>query len=567
MKKKGIKSIAFVAAAGLMATSCDIVRDVEYTVVPSPLEMHNDSVKVRIDVMVPEKGIKKNAYAEIVPMLGDKPLKPVTIVGEKATANGAVIPYKPGGKVVYEDIVAYTPDLEVSELKLTGEVFKKGKAKGYIDEGKIADATIITPYLVDKDFRVIMAKDAFKRVTQEKQIAEINYLKGSPVVRSGEKVDQDMKDLEAFMIRAQKNPKIKINAINITAFASIEGEETKNNTLSENRAKSAKETTMEMAAKKNVANEAGQKDASYSTVGKGEDFEGFKKALKASEMDEGDKDRILRILEMQQTASSREQAIRDLSTYLYLDKNIFPAQRRSEIVVDFDLTGYTDEELTALSKSNIDTMTVEEVLFTATLTDDMNEKLRLYKEAERMFPEDYRGANNVGGVYYMQNKMAEAKTQFEKANAIEENIISKNNLAAIAGAKGERQKAKDLLGEANGAGDEVSYNKGILAIQDGKYDAAVSNFGSEDTYNKALAQLLNKNDSGAKTTIENSEEAKTAKGYYLKAIIASRQDNIAEVNKNLSAAIAQDSSLKAKAARDREFIDYHENAAFMAVVK
>jgi len=567
MKNKGIKSIAFIAAAGFMATSCDLIKDVEYVVTPSPLEMHGDSVRVKIDVIVPEKGISKKAYAEIVPMLGTHTLKPVTIAGEKATANGAVIPYQAGGKVVYEDVIAYTPDLEVSELKLTGNIFKKGVEKGYIAETKIADATVVTPLLVSKDFRVIIAADKFKRVTQEKQIAEINYLKGSPVVRSAEKVDEDMKALEAFMTAAQKNPKIKINGIKIEAFASIEGEEDRNNTLSEDRSKSAMKTAMEIAAKENVANEAGQKDSNYSTFGKGEDYEGFKNALASSDMDRGDKDRILRILEMQQTPSAREQAISDLSTYLYLDNNVFPAQRRSEIVVDYDLTGYSDEELTALSKSNIDTLNLEEILFTATLSDDMNEKLRLYKEAERLYPNDYRSANNAGSVFYMQNKMTEAKTQFDKANGIQENEISKNNLAAIAGVKGERQKAKDLLGEASGAGDEVSYNKGILDIQDGNYDAALANFGGEDTYNKALSQLLNKNDSGAKSTIDASADAETARGDYLKAIIAARQDNIQEVINNLKSAIAKDSSLKAKAARDREFIAYGENLAFIAVTK
>lgn len=567
MKKQGIKGLAFVAAAGLIATSCDLIKDVDYVVVPSPLEMHGDSVKVRIDVNVGEKGINKKAYAEIVPMIGTHPLKPVTIVGEKATANGTVIPYKPGGKVVYEDVILYTPDLAVTELTLTGAVYKKGKEKGVIDSQKIADGTIITPLLVNKDFRPILATDKFERVTQEKQIAEINYLKGSPVVRPAEKVDADMKDLENFMIAAQKNPKIKIKGINIEAYASIEGEENRNNTLSEDRSQSAKKATMELAAKKKVANEKGQDDANYSTAGKGEDYVGFKRALTASDMDKGDKDRILRILDMQQTPEAREQAIRDLSTYLYLDNNIFPAQRRSEISVSYDLEGYSDAELTALSKSNIDTLNVEEILFTASLTDDLNEKLRLYKEAERLNPEDYRPSNNVGAIYYMQNDMAQAKAHFDKANGIEENAISKNNLAAIAGVNGERQKAKDLLGEAEGAGDEVSYNKGILNIQDGKYEEAISNFGSEDTYNKALAQLLNKDDSGAKSTIDASADAKTARGYYLKAIVASRQDNIGEVVSNLEKSFAKDPSLKAYAADDREFIMYAENPAFIALKK
>lgn len=567
MKNKGIKSLAFIAAAGLMTTSCDLLKDVDYTVTPDPLEMHGDSVRVKIDVSVPEKGINKKSYAEIVPTIGSHALKPVTIVGEKATANGTVIPYKAGGRVVYEDVIAYTPDMEVSELKVTGTIYKKGKEKGEVEEMKIADATIITPLLVNKDFRAIIAADEFQRVTQEKQIAEINYLKGSPVVRSSEKVDEDMKELEAFLTMAQTNPKVEISGVKIEAFASIEGEEDRNNTLSTDRSESAKKATMEIAGKRKVANEFAQDDANYSTVGKGEDYEGFKKALVASSMDKGDKDRILRILEMQSSSAAREQAIRDLSTYLYLDKNIFPAQRRAEIVVEYQLTGYSDEELVALSKSNIDTLNVEEILFTATLTDDLNEKLRLYKEAERLYPEDYRTSNNVGTVYYMQNKLTEAKAQFEKANGIQENPVSKNNLAAIAGVNGDRQKAKDLLAEADGAGSEVSYNKGVLNIQDGEYDDAISNFGGEASYNKALAQLLNKDEAAAKSTIDESADAETARGYYLKAIIGARQDKLDAIVSNLKSAFAKDASLKEKASKDREFIKYLDNATFGAVIK
>lgn len=567
MKTKGIKSLAIVAAAGLMATSCDLLKDVDYTVTPDPLEMHGDSVKVKVDIILPEKGINKKAYAEITPSIGTHALKPVTIVGEKATANGTVIPYKPGGTVVYEDVIAYSPDMEVSELTVTGKVYKKDKLKGEIDPQKIADAMIITPLLVQKDFRVIIAKDEFQRVTKEQQLAEINYLKGSPVVRSTEMRDEDIVSLDSFLTVAQTNPKIEITGINITAFASIEGEEDKNNTLSNDRAESAKEATMKVAKRRKVENEFAQEGDNYSTVGKGEDFVGFKRSLQEAKMDESEKRAIMNILEAQKTPEAREQAIRDLSTYLYLDKNVFPAQRRSEIVVNYDLTGFSDEELVEYSKSNIDTLNLEEILFTATLTDDLNEKLRLYKEAERKFPEDYRPANNVGAVLYMQNKLTEAKSQFEKANGIEENPISKNNLAAIAGVNGEREDAMALLGEADGAGSEVSYNKGILNIQDGDYEDAITNFGSEATFNKGLAQLLNDNTSEAVSTVNDSEAAETAMGYYLKAIAGARQDKLQDVVSNLKNAFAKDASLKAKAAKDREFISYMEDASFTAIVK
>lgn len=566
--KKSIKSIALIAVAGLMTTtSCDLLKDVDYTVTPDPLEMHGDKVKVKVEVTVPEKSIKKNVYAEIEPKLGNHALKPITIVGENATANGVVIPRKTGGTFTYEEVIDYAPDMEVADLTVTGTLYKKGKEKGEIETMKIADATIVTPLLVNKDFRVIVGKDNFERVTNETQIAQINYLKGSPVVRPTELNRTEIKDLETFLTEAETNDRIKVTGIVIEAYASIEGEEGKNNELSTNRSETAKKAVMQIAGKKKIANEYAQEEGNYSTIGKGEDYKGFKESLEASNVDKADKDRILRILEMYSSSDQREQAIRDLSTYLYLDKNIFPGQRRAEIKVNYELTGYTDEELIDLSKTNIKSLKIEEVLFAATLTDDLGERMRIYKAAEANYPNDFRPANNVGVIYYLQNDLASAKAQFEKANGIKENAVSKNNLAAIEGVNGNREAAATLLAAASGAGDEVSYNKGILNIQDGNYEDAIANFGGEDTFNKGLAQLLNKNAGKAKSTIDNSDDAETAQGYYLKAIVAAHNDNLGEIVSNLKNAFAKDGSLKAKAMKDREFIKYLENAAFTAIVK
>lgn len=568
MKRQGIKSLAFVAAAGILATGCDLLKDLDYAVTPDPLEMHGDSVRVKVEMKVPEKGIRKKAYAEINPMIGDQALRTITIVGEKATANGKVVQFKPGGTVVYEDVIPYSPSIENADVTISGKVFKGDKEKGEIEITKIADATVITPFMVSKDFRVIFEKDQFQRVTQEVQSAKIHFVKDRHLVRPTELRAQDILEMERFLAQAQSNPKVDLKNIKITGYASIEGEEDRNNTLSQNRAKSATEAVLSIAKKKTVNNELAANEQSFTTAGKGEDYEGFKEALLASDMDKGEKDLIIRVLEMYSSPAQREAEIRNLGkTFTYLDKNVFPAQRRAEIALVYDQIGFSDEELVALSKSNIDTLKVEEILFTATLTDDLNEKLRLYKEAERMFPNDHRPANNVGAVLYIQNKLAEAKAQFEKSMGIKESTIAKNNLAAIAGVNGDRNGAKEMLGEAAGAGDEVNYNHGILQIQDGAYEDAISNFGNEQTFNKALAQLLNKDHEGALATIDASEQAETAEGYYLKAICGARQEKVDVVVSNLKSAFAKDASLKAKATNDREFLKFFEDASFSMIVK
>lgn len=552
MKKQSIKGLAFIAVAGSLATSCDLLKDLDYTVTPDPLEMHADSVRVKVDITFPEKGIKKKVSAEVTPYLASTPLKPLTVQGEKATGNGTVINYKAGGKVTYTDYVPYKADMENSALTVTGKVFKGAKEKEQLDTIRIADATIITPYLVNKDFRVIYEADQFKRVTEEKQFAQINYEKGRSNVRPAELKDKDIVDLQTWLALVQTNPKVNIKSIEIVGYASPEGEEDKNNSLSTDRSNTGKETVVGVAKK--AKNDKAQTEI-FSLKGSGEDYEGFKRELQASKFNEDEKNLVLRILEMEKNSAVREQKMRDLGkTFNELDKTIFPLLRRSEIYVVYDLTGYSDEELKAISVATPDSLKLEELLFTATLTNDLNEKLRLYQVAAKNFPEDHRPVNNIGAVYYEQNKLNEAKTQFEKANGIKDNAIAKNNLAAIAGSQGDRAKAKQLLGQASGAGDQVKYNKGILDIQDGKYDSAISNFGSEATFNKALAQLLNGDNTAATKTVNDSDDKESAQGLYLKAIAAKRSGKDGEATSLIGQAAAKDASFGQKATKDREFV-------------
>ncbi|MBP6090122.1 MAG: hypothetical protein KA521_02615 [Crocinitomicaceae bacterium] len=566
MKKQSIKALALIAISSAFVTSCDLLKDLNYKVTPSPLEMHSDSVRVKVEVMFPEKGIKKKASAEITPMLGTTALKTVTVQGEKVSGNGTVIQYKPGGKMVYTDVIAYKPEFENAELVVTGKVFKGGKEKkDKFQNIKIADGTIITPYLVAKNFKVIYEKDAFVRTNEKSYVAQINFEKGKSVVKPAELNDKDMVDFVNWMKSAETNPKIAIKAINITGFASPEGEVGKNDNLSMDRATAAKTASQELAKK--VASTAGQLEI-YNLVGKGEDFDGFKKELQASSINEDEKNLVIRVLEMHKDPTMRETEMRNMGkTFTELDKDIFPKLRRSEISTVYDLTGYSDEELKAVSISNPDTLTIEELLFAATLTNDLNEKARLYTIATKNYATDHRGFNNLGVVNFYQNKVADALANFEKANNLKDNAIAKNNLAAIAGLSGDRSKAAKLLAQAKGAGSEVNYNNGIINIQAGKYADAVSNFGAEASFNKALAQLLNNSSSEAMKTVDLSLDKESARGFYLKAIAAARMDKADVLMNNLRNAISKDASFKTKAAKDREFLKFATDATFMSIAK
>lgn len=561
MKKQSYKGLAAIIVAGATLTGCKLIGDLEYTVTPDPVEMHGDSVKVNIAIKVPEKGLNKKASAEITPKLGDKAFKTITIQGEKATGNGQTINFKAGSTVNYTDVVPYSPDMEVADLQITGTV-SKGKKEQDLEPIKIADGTIITPLLVQNDDKALIGVDNFVRTTEETYTAQINYLKGKSNVRSTELKEQDIKDLQAWLTMAQSNPKVAPKKINLISYASPEGEIAKNQNLAQERAQTGQEATEGIVKKSGFEAPEGF----YAQMPKGEDWDGFKKAVEASDLE--DKDLIIRVLQMYPDPNTREQEIIKMSkTYQALEKNILPSLRRTQIQVVYDKIGWSDEELKELSKSKPDTLTVEELLFTATLYDDLDEKMRLYNLVVKNYPQDWRGPNNVGYVYYMKNDLANAKSNFEKANGMNENPVTLNNLGIIARIEGDRDRATQLLNSAMSAGSEVKYNMGIINIQNGDYAEAIGNFGGENTFNKALAQVLNEDYSGALSTIDASDDAESAMGYYLKAIIGARKDDLTMLTNNLKSAIAKDPALKAKAMKDREFLKYAENAAFQNIVK
>lgn len=561
MKKQSYKVLAAIAIVAAMLTGCKLIGPIEYEVQQDPVEMHGDSVKVMVTVKVPEKGLHKKATAEITPKLGSRAFKTITIKGEKATGNGQTINFKAGSTFNYEDVIAYSPDLEVADLMITGSV-SKGKKSEDLEPIKIADGTIITPLLVQNDDKALIGADNFVRTTEETYAAQINYLKGRYNVRSSEMKDDDIKELQEWLTAAANNPKIAPKKMNLISYASPEGETVDNEQLARDRATSGQEAAMKVIEK----SEFEANGTFFNQQPKGEDWDGFEKAVRASDLE--DKNLIIRVLEMTPNKNKREQEIINMSkTYKELEKEILPSLRRTQLIVVYDKIGWSDDELKNLSKTKADTLTVEELLFTATLYEDLSEKMRIYELVKKNYPEDWRGHNNVGYIYYMQNDLSNAKSNFQKANDLNENPVTLNNLGMIARIEGDRDKATELLNSAVGAGSEVKYNLGIIDIQNGDYPEAIGNFGGENTFNKALAQTLNGDYSDALSTLDESVDAESAIGYYLKAIIGARQDNLDLVVNNLKSAFAKDPGLKEKAAKDREFLKFMENAAFKNVVK
>lgn len=568
MKMKRILVFSIITGALITLNSCDLVKDFTYNVNPNPLEMHGDSVKISVVVNVPAKGINKKVKAEITPKLAATSLGTWVVQGEKVTGNGKTIAFKPGGSATFDIVLPYDQSFEAADLKLTGKVFKGNKEKESLPEMKIADGTIITPLLVKKEFKMIFEDDAIVRSFNKSFDAKINFDRSKSIVKPTELKDKDLLELVSWLTKAQSDKKITINSIDIKGYASPDGEEAKNETLSLDRAREARTAIIGLMKKNKLT--AFTDTTKYSISKFGEDFEGFKAQLAlTNSISEADKNLFIRILEMSKDAKQRETEMINLGkSYTALEKEVFPSIRRTSIIVNYTVAGLTDEELKTKAVSMADSLGLEELLFVAgKLTTDLNEKSRLYEVAAKNFPSDFRTNNNLGAIKYLQNKMPEAKISLEKAISAKDNPSSKNNLAGVVLLEGDRSLSRKLIGQAKGSKNAaaVSSNSAILDILDGKYSVAAGQL-KENSFNKSLTSTLLNNFEDAKKALNGVTE--TAETDYLKAIIAARSGEGADaVVNHLKNAFAKDSSLKEKASKDREFIKFFNDSNFSSAVQ
>ncbi len=551
-------------AAVVMLASCNktLQKPDEITVNPSPLVLKGGKVDAAITGTFPEKKFAKKGVLTVTPVLkyaGKEVLgEPVTYVGEKAKENGKTVNYRNGGKYTQTCSFDYVPEMRVSELYLRFEA-KVGKKVIEIPDVKIADGVVTTPELADaKDNKTAGTPDKFQRVIQELTEADIKFLIQSAEIRSSEAKNESVKALQAAIKDAKDNEKKEINKIEVSGYASPDGGMDLNEKLAQNRQKAAANFLKKDLKKNKVANDV---EANITA----EDWEGFQKAMENSNMQ--DKDLVLRVLSMYSDPEEREAQIKNLSSvYGTIAEEILPALRRSRLILTTDLIGKSDDEIREIAKNDPAQLSVEELLYAATLTNDKAEKKAIYQKAAEVY-NDYRAYNNLGQLYFEEGNIAEARRCYAKALEIQPNDPDVNFNAGVAAlADNDLDKAEEFFGKAAGTKANLNAALGTLYTKKGDYAAAKKAYGETATNNAAVQQILDEDYAAAAKTLANIKEP-NATTAYLKAIVGARTNDKAAVIENLKAAVAQDAQLKARAAQDIEFAKFAEDAEFQAIVK
>lgn len=564
-RKSNLLSLLLAITVVLFATSCSSklkpLSQSNFNVTPSPLETVGNKIPVTINGTFPEKWFHKNATLTVTPVLkyGDKELvgTPYSYQGEKISGNKVTISNSKGGNFTITSTFPYTPEMLSSELYLRfdGKIKKK---QSLLPDLKVADGVIATSALADaKTSTPSVAPDKFQRIIKEAQEASILFVIEQAKLR---KTELDKQDLSAWKDRVEQafnDPKQNLN-VEVSAYASPDGGLSLNEKLAAQREKNTSTYLTKELKSKNIDTEV---YAHYTA----EDWDGFRQLVSASNIQ--DKELIIRILEMYTDSETREKEIKNIS-YVFDDlaKTILPQLRRSRLIANIEIVGKSDEEIMAAWKSNPKELSVEELLYASTLTNDDKVKESLFQYVTANFSNDYRGWNNIGTLYFKQGDFAKAKQAFDRATQVNASAPEANmNKALLAILDNDLSKANELLGRSAGAAS-LDQAMGVLSLLQGNYNQAVGAYGNNQTNNAGLAQLLVRDYNKAKQTLEGVKNADATTAYLL-AIIASRTNNFNDVAGNLRTAISRDRSFAVKAANDLEFAKYRTNQEFMSIVK
>ena len=542
---KNIVRIFTASVLGFAALACsspekmaEMAENVIVKCDPAVLEVVGGEINASVTVTYPEDYFHPQAILEVTPVIvyegGEAKMEPFYFQGEKVQDNYQVVP-SAGSTVTKSVKFAYAPGMEKSYLELRGVVKHKNKSID-LPNKKAADGANCTYMLVCKKGKVDLKADNYQEIIKETAEGQILYQINSSNVRNSQLKSQSIKDFQAALQEIKANERKNIVSTDVVAYASPDGKEDKNATLSENRSKTAKKAFNKVTKKNPIEGEVNVKSI-------GEDWEGFQELVSASDLE--DKNLIIRVLSMYSDPAVREKEIRNMSAvYTSLAKDVLPELRRARFIANVEFTNYSNEELLQMIEENIDVLDETALLRAATLVKENDKKVALYKKAVEKFG-SANGQYNLAVTYINMEKLADAKKALENCakdadwnNAMGVIALRENNLNAA---------AEYFAASGNATSKE---NAAIINILDGDYKAAAEKLAGVKSANAVLVQLLLGNNAPAAEFT-----CKCPLAAYLRAVAAARQGNAEGVKKNLEDA-KKCEKLAARAEKDIEFAQY-----------
>jgi tetratricopeptide (TPR) repeat protein len=564
-----------------------MAKDQQLTVTPNPLEVHKDTVVFDMAVNLPVKMLKKGTIYSVNPFYKygeqETALDAVSFKAEDYPNSATEQP-----RVTKTYSFAYTPAMKSGILQVEGVATKSGKSKA-TPRMDVAVGVITTSKLVKPVYFATYAGHGYNN--QEEiipvVIPDFIFEQGRSVLRTSEIRSDKGKQLDAFI--ASKNV---TKTVTVTGTHSPEGAERINSKLSPDRAAAIEKFYRAQMKKYDYQDLA--KDIQFVMKPVIRDWADFKTALASYEgISSEEKAEYMNIINGGGTFESQEKQMTKLKTYRKVFKDVYPTLRTAKTEILTVKDKKTDAEIAVLAKQITtgqvapDTLSFEELMYSATLTPSLEEKASIYEAATKKGT-FWNAHNNLAAVYIAQaienpanaSLLADkAQAQLDLAARINTTPEVSGNLASVAMLKGNAYAALNNANKALGAlrGDNAAGVNGVkcaAGIVTANYAEAVragsaATGTADNLYNKGLAQVLNKDYQNALTSFGEATRANSnhAHAFYGAAVASARLGNADGVISNLTNAVKVDPSLKSAALADLEFSKWTTSEAFRNALK
>ncbi len=579
--KNLFKMSAVLAVVVLTLSGCNCFKkmakhqdEVNLTCTPEVLVLNNGKVDADITVTFPEKYFNAKAVLKVTPVIvfegGEVAGTTQYFQGSKVDDNYTVIEKKNGGEYTMHVSFPYDDRMACSELQLRAEIkCPKGDCKEFTlvnlnngaipteEEAAILAADGAEALALKRAFGLTVAQgintlqrdinyatamesmeSGYKNVITEVTKANYVYAINSSRLAKKAKTSEELTAFQQKAAEQKDNDRIKQN-IYVNGYASPDGPEKFNDKLSAARSESGKKAAEALLEELGLTLDA----ASY-----GEDWDGFKELVAASNIE--DKELILSVLNSYNSSSEREEQIKNMSqVFGALKKEILPQLRRAQLVNSSDISGKTDDEMAALVRegkfAELDEKEMLHIASTGKLS--QAEKIAVLEAAAKEY-KSVAAYNNLGVAYAEAGEGEKAAEAFANAVKAGGNAAAINtNLALVNLMNGETEAAKAYTANAS---SEV---KALAAAAEGNYAQAQSQL---EGYNAAVAATMNADYTAAKQFIANDT---TAEADYLRAVIATKQGDMATATAELKSAIAKDASYAERCKKDVNLRKYIGN--------
>jgi tetratricopeptide (TPR) repeat protein len=591
MKIRNFNLAIVVLAGAVLFTGCSLPKMIKLAsqqkleVNPNPLELHGEKVDFNVSATLPAKMLPSGKVYTIstIYKYGDQSLA----VGDvEFKADEFPSSSTQTSRKSQDFSMNYVDDMNPGTLVIQGTALDPRNGKSAkTAEMEIAVGVITTSRAV-KDSYIAAFADHGYNMEEELIPTNVNFYfpqGSSQMIASlstdGESNRTKQRNLAVFI--ADKNV---TRTVTITGTHSPEGPERINSNLSKDRATQIEKYYRSQMKRYDYKGMADSIKFIIKPVV--EDWTEFRMALRDYDLDESKKQEFVRIISGTGTFEDKEKALQKLPSYKKVFEDIYPTLRTAKTEILTVKVKKDKATISALSKQvvggdvNNDTLSTAELLYSASLTPDLDEKAAIYQNATKR-DGIWIAHNNLAAVYLTQARenpenraqlVQDAVTQLEIAANKSQAAEIQANLASAYIMQRDYAKAYEALGKAEGSASndlkgDIIAAKGSIEIRQANYAQAKATLASAaDTettfFNRGLVNILTKEYALAGGMFDKATDTSIgADAYYYKAVAAARAKDTGAVVSNLKEAVTKDASLKDKALNDLEFVNLADAVA------